>query len=121
MKRTTGIAVLSLFFLLGTATTQAASGGGNFTIGVGPIGNLFIFDSRPELDPGIGGFVYFDYRWSPQLSTTVTVLVANQDGTGPDNGDNDIILFGLPTFDIKYYFLTRASKWDPYAQMGVGT
>lgn len=107
-------------FILHPSSSPAWAGSGNFTIGVGPIGNLFIVDSRPELDPGIGGHVYFDYRWSPQLSTTVGVHVTSQDGTGPDRGDKDIIFFGIPSFDIKYYFISRTSRWDPYALTGVG-
>lgn len=108
-------AMLGLF-----SVPTAQAGSGNFAVGFGPVGNLFIIDSHPELDPGIGGVVLFDYRWSPELSTTVSVMIGTQNGTGASKGDNDIFFFAFPTFDIKYYLLTKASKWDPYFNVGVG-
>ena len=46
-------------------------------------------------------------------------MVTLQDGTGISAGDNNILLMGIPTFDLKYYFLGE-SRWDPYVLMGVG-
>lgn len=92
----------------------------NFTFGLGPVGNIFIVDARPELGPGIGGHLYFDYRWSPQLSTQVTLIVTTEDGEGISNGDKGIEFLGIPSFDLKYYLLSSESHWDPYVMMGVG-
>ena len=72
------------------------------------------------MPPGVGGHVYFDYRWSPQLSTTITILVTTEDGTGPDRADKGIEFLGMPSFDIKYYFINRTSRWDPYIHTGIG-
>lgn len=94
--------------------------GGNFTIGLGPVGNIFVVDSNPELGPGVGGYVFFDYRWSPQFSTQFGVLVTTEDGTGPQKGDDGIALLGIPTFDLKFYMLSNPSRWDPYAILGMG-
>ena len=113
------IFLFSFIACFGSASKTYA-GNGNFTVGLGPVGNLFIIDSRPELDPGVGGLVYFDYRWAPQLSTAISILVTTEDGTGPDNGDNGIEFLGMPTFDVKFYLLTRASQWDPFVHVGVG-
>ncbi|HPM42197.1 MAG TPA: outer membrane beta-barrel protein [bacterium] len=100
--------------------SKAKAAGGNFTVGVGPIGNVFVVDSRPELSPGVGGFVFFDYRWSPQFSTQFTFLISDQDGTGISAGDDNILFLGIPTFDLKFYLLKNPSRWDPYGLVGVG-
>ena len=91
-----------------------------YTVGVGPVGNIFVVDSNPQLSPGIGGYLFFDYRWSPQLSTQISVMVTTEDGEGVSNGDNGIEFLGIPTFDIKYYLISSVSRWDPYLLVGVG-
>lgn len=102
------------------AQRQPASNSGNYTIGLGPVGNFYISSRRPEMSPGIGAQIYFDYRWSPELSTTATVMMLSQNGNGADTGEKNIIFMGIPTFDIKYYFIRTPSQWDPYASVGVG-
>lgn len=101
-------------------SAQAGSAAGNYSVGLGPVGNIYVVDSRPELDPGVGGYVYFDYRWSPQFSTQFGVIVTTQDGTGISNGDNGIEFLGIPTFDLKFYFMSEPSRWDPYGLIGMG-
>ena len=98
----------------------AGSAAGNYSVGLGPVGNIFVVDSNPELDPGIGGYVYFDYRWSPQFSTQFSIIVTTEDGTGISAGDNGIEFLGLPTFDLKFYLFSKESRWDPYGLIGVG-
>lgn len=93
---------------------------GNYTVGLGPAGNLYTTNRRPEMDPGIGALVYFDYRWSPELSTTATVMMLVQDGTDRDQGQNNIVFLGMPVFDVKYYWITNPSRWDPFASAGIG-
>ncbi len=104
------------------AQTAGAEGNaaGNFTVGIGPAGNVYVVDSSPELDPGIGGYLFFDYRWSPQFSTQVSVLVTTQDGTGISDGDGGIEFLGIPTFDLKFYLFSEPSRWDPYGLIGLG-
>src|SRR3989338_10827017 len=106
----------SSFFLL----PSRAEAVGNFSVGLGPVGNIYAVDARPQLDPGVGGQLYFDYRWSPQFSTQFGVMVTTQDGTGADNGDNGIEFLGIPTFDVKIYFLSNESRFDPYGLLGIG-
>ncbi len=106
--------------LLTTSNVSAGTSGGNFSVGLGPVGNIFVVDSRPELDPGVGGYVFFDYRWSPQFSTQFGVMVTTEDGTGISDGDNGIEFLGIPTFDLKFYILKEPSRWDPYALIGMG-
>lgn len=99
---------------------SAKAGAENFTIGGGPVGSLYVVNANPELDPGVGGYLYFDYRWSPQISTQISILVTTQDGKGPDDGDNGIEFLSIPTFDIKYYLLSSESHIDPYVMAGIG-
>lgn len=134
MKKTLAV-LFAMLVVLGTGALARADGdddapaapepkakasGGNFSVGVGPIGNIFVVDSRPELSPGVGGFVFFDYRWSPQFSTQFTFLISDQDGTGTSAGDDNILFLGIPTFDLKFYVLRNPSRWDPYGLIGVG-
>jgi len=103
-----------------TSIAKAGSAAGNYTVGLGPVGNIFVVDSSPELDPGVGGYVYFDYRWSPQFSTQFGVLVTTEDGTGISKGDNGIEFLGIPTFDLKFYLFSGETRWDPYGLIGMG-
>lgn len=107
--------------LLFAQNSYAGSAAGNYSVGLGPVGNFFVVDSSPELDPGVGGYVYFDYRWSPQFSTQFSVIVTTEDGTGISGGDDGIEFLGIPTFDLKFYlFANKESRWDPYGLIGVG-
>lgn len=103
-----------------SSSQNQASSAGNFTIGLGPIGHFYLTDRRPEMSPGVGAIIYFDYRWSPELSTTTTVMMLVSDGKDQDSGQSNIIFMGIPTFDIKYYFLRNPSRWDPFASVGIG-
>ncbi len=99
---------------------RATTAGGNYSVGLGPVGNIFVIDSNPELSPGVGGYLYFDYRWSPQFSTQFGVIVTTEDGQGISAGDNGIEFLGIPTFDLKFYVLSEPSRWDPYGLIGIG-
>lgn len=114
------IAIAAVAILFIGAGAHAAAAGGNYTIGLGPVGNIFVVDANPELDPGVGGYLYFDYRWSPQFSTQFGVLVTTEDGRGISDGDNGIEFLGIPTFDLKFYILKDPSRWDPYGLIGMG-
>jgi hypothetical protein len=111
---------IGLALTIACAEASASSAAGNFSVGLGPMGNVYVVDTSPELDPGVGGYVYFDYRWSPQFSTQVGVTVTTQDGTGISAGDGGIEFLGIPTFDLKFYILSEPSRWDPYGLIGMG-
>jgi hypothetical protein len=91
-----------------------------FAVGVGPAGNIYLIDTVPVMDPGIGGHVFFDYRFAEQFSFTTSFLITTQNGTNVSKGDNGMLFLGMPTFDFKYYFLKNDPKFDPYAAVGVG-
>jgi len=112
MKKLFLIVLILGLVAVNSAMAEGAKGGGahsagNYTIGIGPIGNVYVTDRRPEMSPGVGAVVYFDYRWSPELSTTASVMMLVQDGTDADRGENNIVYMGIPTFDLKYYFITN--------------
>lgn len=112
--------LLILASILPILFTCAGAEAQYYTFGIGPVGNIFSVDGSPEMDPGVGGYLFFDYRWSPQLSTQVSVMVTTEDGTGTDEGDKGIEFLGIPTFDIKYYLVSSVSRWDPYLLIGIG-
>ncbi|MDO8644932.1 MAG: outer membrane beta-barrel protein [bacterium] len=90
-----------------------------FSVGFGPIGNIFLIDTLPIMDPGIGGHVFFDYRFHQNVAFETSFFISNQEGANVSKPDGSILLLGMPTFDIKYYYLNH-SKWDPYFSTGVG-
>lgn len=92
----------------------------NLAVGIGPTGHFSVVDGNPQLGIGVGGHIYLDYRWSPQVSTQFTFFATTQDGKGGNSGDDDILLFALPTIDFKYYPLLSPGKWDPYGLLGIG-
>ncbi|PIR17404.1 MAG: hypothetical protein COV46_04390 [Deltaproteobacteria bacterium CG11_big_fil_rev_8_21_14_0_20_49_13] len=112
--------LLALVTVLIVVTASASTRAENFSVGAGPTGSIYVVDAAPELQPGIGGHVFFDYRWSPQISTQFTFMVTTQNGQGISNGVDDFLFFGLPSVDIKYYVLSSESHWDPYIMGGVG-
>lgn len=109
-----------ILFLAMSFLVVANSYAENFSVGAGPIGNIYVVNSRPELDPGAGGYVFFDYRWSPQISTQFNVIVTTQDGKNGSKGDNGILFLGIPTVDFKYYLFSSESHFDPYLMAGIG-
>lgn len=106
--------------LLATVGLAQPSHAENFSVTAGAMGNIYVVDARPQLDPGVGGYFAFDYRWAPEVSTTFSVLVTSQNGTGISTGNNNILVFGLPTIDFKYYPIPEASHFDPFVLAGLG-
>ncbi|PIR20049.1 MAG: hypothetical protein COV45_08745 [Deltaproteobacteria bacterium CG11_big_fil_rev_8_21_14_0_20_47_16] len=112
------LALTILTLTLASAATPALAE--NFSVTAGGMGNIYVVDARPELDPGVGGYFAFDYRWAPELSTTFSVVVTTQNGTGISAGNNNILVFGIPTVDFKYYPIPEATYFDPFLLGGVG-
>lgn len=109
-----------LLLAFGLLTMSAPAFAENMSIGVGADGNFYLIDGRPQLDPGVGGHIYFDYRFAPQLSSQVSVHVTTENGNGITAGDNGILYFAIPSVDFKYYLFQSSGRFDPYAMLGVG-
>lgn len=120
MKNIIAIVILTASILSFSNKSIASTANGNYTIGLGPVGSIHVVDANPELGAGVGGHLFFDYRWSPQFSTQFGVTVTTQDGKGISDGDDGILFLGIPTFDLKFYVLSEPSRWDPYALIGMG-
>ncbi len=104
--------------LLGSA--QDASARRGFAIGLGPVGNIFLIDTIPVMNPGIGGYTYFQYRFAEQFAFQASFLITHQSGTNVSSGDGGILFLGMPTLDLKYYFLTGDPRFDPFVSIGTG-
>lgn len=108
---------IGLLFLSHSAEARSSK---NMTIGLLAMGNIQLIDTQPEFDPGPGGGVYFDYRFNQRFSIQIDVWATNHSGNNTFEGDS-FELLGIPTFTIKLYFMDdEASRWDPYAGLGVG-
>lgn len=114
MRTCLGVVLVCGILLGGVARAE------NLSVGVGPAGHIFVVDANPQLGPGLGGHIDLDYRWSPQISTQFSFFATTENGAGPNAGDNNILLFGLPTVDFKYYPLISPGKFDPYGLLGIG-
>lgn len=119
MKKITILAALALIGLW-ESPVQARQG---FTIGLGPVGNIYLIDTVPVMDPGVGGSMFFQYRFHEQIAFETTFLMSVQDGdsngTGPKD-DTGILFLGMPVFDIKLYLFSGEPRWDPYLATGLG-
>jgi hypothetical protein len=113
--------ILTIAVLMGTVLmSRPSEARQGFAVGIGPVGQIFLIDTIPIMDPGIGGHVFFNYRFAEQFSLETSFIVTTQDGTNVSAGDNGMLFMGMPTFDFKYYFLKNDPKFDPYAAVGVG-
>jgi hypothetical protein len=117
MRRLFFIFLMMGIMLLNGRSSEARQG---FSVGFGPMGNIFLIDTQPTLDPGIGGYAFFNYRFQEQFAFETKFLLTTQDGTGTSEGDNGILLLGMPTFDLKFYLLKNDPRFDPYLATGLG-
>ncbi len=109
-----------LWLLLIAIVLPATAGAENMSVGVGAQGNFFLIEGTPEMSPGIGGQVYFDYRFAPQFSSQFSFGVTTQNGRDANAGDTDIIFFSMPSVNFKYYVLPNSGRIDPYIALGLG-
>lgn len=111
------VTVLTSCFFLAPPNLFAREG---FSVGIQGIGNFFITDSNPDLSPGPGGGLYFDYRFNQHWSLETDLFFSIQDGTGISSGDNNQYLLGVPTAELKFYLRGRENSLDPYLLAGLG-
>lgn len=91
-----------------------------FAVGLGPVGNIYLIDTTPVLDPGIGGYTYFQYRFAEQLAFQASFLITTQNGSDVSAGDTGILFLGMPTLDLKFFLLTGQPRFDPFVGLGTG-
>lgn len=118
MKKISALVAITILSWLGFSSSAQAREG--MSVYITGLGNVMLVDTKPELDPGAGGGISFDYRFNQHFSIETSVMISSHDGSGNSNGDNGILLVGIPTVDLKYYLLNNDHAWDPYVGLGVG-
>ncbi len=112
---------IALFVLLGVGLSSPAWGRQGFTVGMGPVGNIYLIDTVPILDPGVGGFMFFQYRFHEQVAFETSFMLNVQDGqTRTGQEDVGILFLGMPIFDVKFFLRQGDPRFDPYFATGLG-
>lgn len=117
MKRT----LMTILILLSPIGLAEARQG--FGIALGPVGNIYLIDTTPVMDPGVGGAMSFQYRFHEQAAFETTFLMTSQDGDTDGRGtadDTGILFLGMPIFDVKFFLFSGDPRWDPYIATGLG-
>lgn len=113
-----GVFFILLFLIPGVPKVSEAREG--FSIGAQGIGNFFLTDSNPDLKIGPGGGLFFDYRFNQRWSIETDLFFSIHDGGGISAGDNNQILLGVPTVELKFYLRGQENNVDPYILAGLG-
>lgn len=92
----------------------------NRTVGASVFGSIQLVDTTPVVDPGVGGGLFFDYRFNQRFSLNLETFVTFQDGSGPSVGEGALMFFGVPTATLKIFLLKNPTKFDPYVGVGLG-
>ena len=79
-----------------------------------------MIDTIPVMDPGVGGHVFFDYRFHEQIAFESSFILSSQDGAGVSSNDGNILFLAMPALDVKFYFLKDDPRFDPYISTGIG-
>ncbi len=115
---TVALSLLIGWGILKAPTVQAHSG---WTLGLQGIGNFFLTDSFPDLKTGPGAGLFFDYRFNQRWALETDFFFSVHDGAGISTGDNDMILLGVPTVELKFYLRgSENPRIDPYLLAGLG-
>lgn len=96
------------------------SGTYNKTLGGSVYGSFQLVNTLPELDAGIGGGMYFDYRFNQRFSLMAESLFTIQDGNSRSAGEGEIISLILPALTFKIYLFESLPRFDPYVGLGLG-
>lgn len=120
MKKTNRILIGLLLVIVSTLGAQPSEARQGFAIGLGPVGNIYLVDTIPIMQPGVGGHVFFQYRFHEQVAFETSFMMSSQDGSNVSSGDGGILFLGMPTLDGKYFFLKDDPKFDPYVAVGIG-
>lgn len=102
------------------ASSNAFAQDYNKTIGGTVYGSIPLADTLPEVSMGIGGGMFFDYRFNERFSIMIESFFTTQDGKGRSNGEGSIEFMALPAVNFKLYLLNNSVSIDPYIGIGVG-
>lgn len=90
------------------------------TIGGTVYGSIPLVDTLPEVSLGLGGGMFFDYRFNDRYSLMVESFFTTQDGKGRSNGEGSIEFVAIPATTFKIYILSGAHRLSPYFGLGLG-
>ena len=92
----------------------------NRTVGGNVYGSIQLVDTLPIVQMGIGGGLYFDYRFNPKFSLMIETFFTFQDGKGVSAAENTITFLAIPAATFKIYFFQNLPQIDPYVGIGIG-
>lgn len=92
----------------------------NKTVGGLVLGNIQLIDTTPTVGMGIGGGMFFDYRFNERFSIELNSFFTTQDGKGANAAEGSIEFLAIPTTTFKVYLFNFESRIDPYLGIGVG-
>ena len=110
-------ALAAVATLASSAQLQAREG---WSVGLQGMGNFFLTDSDPDLKVGPGGGIAVDYRFNQRWSIEADLFVSFHDGGGISAGDDGMLLLGVPTAELKFYFRSQEATVEPYVFAGLG-
>src|SRR3989338_1868750 len=105
---------LTLLFTIISSSSQAYEPTHSRMIGASIYGSFQLVDTLPTVDPGLGGGLFFDYRFNQRFAMELETFVIFQDGDKTSAGEGGIQFYGIPAGTLKMYFLSNTTKLDPY-------
>ncbi|OVE81321.1 hypothetical protein BVY03_03815 [bacterium K02(2017)] len=112
--------ILLLIFSLFSFNSHAEGDYYNKTIGGNIYGSIQLVDPLPVVDLGIGGGMFFDYRFNQRFSIMLESFFTTQDGKGRSSGEGSIEFLAIPVTTFKVYILSDSQRLEPYFGLGVG-
>lgn len=90
------------------------------TIGGTIYGSIQLVDTLPVLSPGIGGGMFFDYRFNDRFGVILESFFTTQNGSGRSKGEGSVEFLAIPAATFKLFILNNRPVFDPYIGLGVG-
>ena len=119
-KRLTFGLCLTILFCLLTLQPRNAQARRGFSVGLQGMGNFFLTHSTPDLNIGPGGGLFFDYRFNQRWAIETDLFATVHNGRNISAGDNNILLLGVPSVELKFYMRPNENRIDPYLLAGLG-
>jgi len=120
MSRKSLLLLVFSVLLIFPLTSYAYDGYSNKTIGVNVYGSVPLVDTNPILELGIGGGMFFDYRFNERFGIQLESFFTTQDGKGTSAAEGSIEFVAIPAATFKIFILSELERIDPYFGVGIG-